>query len=71
MHTAAKVCLHMHRYGSHQGKVKGLPHYPAPLKTFGVFYAPVSKSRGREMEEEEGEQEGIENSEIMKKIDVI
>ena len=71
MHAAAKVFLHMHRYGSHQGKVKGLPHYPTPVKTFGVFYALVSKSRGREMEEEEGEKGGIESSKIMKKTDVI
>jgi len=33
----------MHRYGSHQGKVKGLPHYPDPVKTFGVFYAGIRK----------------------------
>lgn len=31
----------MHRYGSHQGKVKGLPHYPAPVKTFGVLCARI------------------------------
>lgn len=35
----------MHRYGSHQGEVRGLPHYPVPAKTFGVFYALVSESR--------------------------
>lgn len=48
-HTYLHVLLHMHRYGSHQGKVKGLPHYPAPVKTFGVFYALVSECRRREM----------------------
>lgn len=28
------IFLHMLRYGSHQVKVKGRAHYPAPVKTF-------------------------------------
>ncbi len=65
-----QVFLHMHRYGSHQGKVKGLPHYPAPAKTFGVFYALVSKSRRREMRKGRGGMR-YRKSKIMKRSDVI
>lgn len=43
--TQWHVFLHMHRYGSHQCKVKGLPHYPAPVKTFGKFYAGIREQR--------------------------
>lgn len=36
----------MHRYGSHQDKVRGLSHYPTLAKTFAVFYAVRSDMGG-------------------------
>lgn len=69
IHTQPHVFLHMHRYGSHQVWVKGLPHYPAPAKTFGVFYALVSIKGGGG--EEEGGTRGYRKNKIMKKTDVI
>lgn len=59
----------MHRYGSHQGEVKGPPHYPAPVKTFGVFYASIRKQEGV-LGVGKREQQDVWESKIVKIVNV-